>query len=178
MIPLMYDGRRGAVPAGQLHRTDAQRIEDAWQRFVEFLRARGSRVTEARRHVFLHAARRPGHFSADHVARCLAEGPERVSRATVYHTLALMVDAGFARRVHDGEAHGHYEVRLPGTRHEHLVCRECGRVFEFDEPRLYRVLAAACRRAGFDPISTTVEVLGICEACRAHDAEADSGQAT
>src|SRR6056297_2833772 len=95
--------------------------ERAWNAFVDFLRQHGARVTHARRMVLEQAMSRKDHFRADDLAGDLAAGPSRVSRGTIYRTLALMVEAGLVREIRDGDVHAHYEWVFGRPEHEHMV---------------------------------------------------------
>jgi Fur family ferric uptake transcriptional regulator len=145
-------------------------LRGAWRALVEFLRARGFRVTGSRRSVLRRAMRTGGHFTADQLADEMRTGRDRVSRGTVYRTLALMVEAGLARktRAHDGVAR--YECLWGREDHEHLICTRCGRYLEFRQPRLLSSIRRACRKHRFTPTRVRVIVEGLCERCAAADA--------
>lgn len=147
----------------------------AWRQFVAFLRNKGARVTRARRIVLERAAARRDHFRADDLASDLAHGTDRVSRGTVYRTLALMVEAGFARTIRDADVHAHYEYVRDHDRHDHMICERCGRFVEFQEPTIADRVASACRRHGFEQRTHRVEVFGLCRQCTATEATGDNG---
>ena len=50
--------------------------------------------------------------------------------------------------------------------HEHMVCVECGRILEFVEEQIERLQDDVCRRHRFHALSHTLQIQGICEACR------------
>jgi Fur family transcriptional regulator, ferric uptake regulator len=139
---------------------------DAWETFVAFLRARpGARVTEARRRVLEAALRRHDHFRADDLASEVSSGAERVSRGTVYRTLALMVEAGLVREIRDADVHVHYEHVHGHAYHEHLICDRCGGFFEFEDKSLGERLEKVCRLHGFRHRAHRVVIFGVCRAC-------------
>ncbi|MFP4053086.1 MAG: Fur family transcriptional regulator [Phycisphaerae bacterium] len=140
--------------------------ERAWDAFVEFLRTHGSRVTDARRMVLEQAMARKDHFRADDLAADLSAGPSRVSRGTIYRTLALMVEAGLVREIRDTDVHAHYEWVFGRPEHEHMVCDVCGKFIEFSDPRICSAIRDACREQSFDCRSYRVMVFGICPSCR------------
>lgn len=140
-------------------------ISEAWELFVAFLRRRQCRVTEARRIILEHVFRRKDHFRADEVAQALGKGEQRVSRGTVYHTLALLVEAGLVRELRDRDTHVHYESARDMQPHHHMVCGQCGKFIEFQEPRLDHLVDAACAREGFLHQSHQLVINGICADC-------------
>lgn len=142
-----------------------EQIEQAWQEFVAFLRQAGARITSSRKTIFEHILRRKDHFRADEVAEALALGKNRVSRGTVYRTLALMVEFGLIRQIRDSDTHIHYEQTLGQPHHEHMICESCGAFIEFDDDEINSILAAACEKIGFRQQTHRVVVFGTCAAC-------------
>lgn len=138
--------------------------QDAWKRFEEFLRKRGKNVTRSRRKVLQAVLSQPGHFDATEIWEKLRR--ERVSIATVYRTLELLEEAGLIRKVRLGEAHAHYEHTLAGGEHGHLVCRNCGKVVEFELPGVRERVAGIAEEAGFTLEGIQIQVLGLCPDCR------------
>ena len=140
---------------------------DAWAEVVAFLRRKGARVTQARRAVFDAAMSRHDHFRADELASELVHGPNRVSRGTIYRTLALLVEAGFVRAIRDSDMHYHYEHVYGHSRHEHLICEVCGAFIEFRAPEIGDIIREQCGKHGFREISHRISVLGVCRLCAA-----------
>ncbi|NBB95591.1 MAG: transcriptional repressor [Planctomycetes bacterium] len=153
-------------------------LADAWQQFKTFLRERGARITETRRIVLERALQRADHFRADQLAGELAQGSDRVSRGTVYRTLALLVEIGLLREIRDTDTHVHYEATVGREHHEHMVCDGCGAFIEFDDARVGRQLAAACREKGFEQRTHRVVIFGRCRRCRNDEAARGSDRGT
>lgn len=123
--------------------------EEAWPLFVDFLKSKASRITQARRIVFKRVFARHDHFRADDLAAELASGPDHVSRGTVYRTLDLMTEAGFVQKIRDQDVHAHYEHIYGHGRHHHLICENTGEFIEFSSPELEREIARICRENRF-----------------------------
>jgi len=84
---------------------------------------------------------------------------------TVYRALDFLVDNGFVHRLESLNAFigcGEAEEKHGG---QFLICRECGRVAELDDPELKQLLARKAKDAGFTGESSTVEVEGLCARC-------------
>ncbi len=141
-------------------------LAEAWKLLCLFLQQRGDRITQTRRIVLDHALQREDHFLAAELAAELAEGPHRVSRGTVYRTLALLVEAGLVRELRDGDMHVHYEAHFGRDEHEHMICTECGAFLEFSDPALARRIHAACAQHHFTAQNHRVTVFGLCSRCR------------
>lgn len=133
--------------------------------FEAFLRGRGLHVTRPRRAVVEAVFSLPRHFEAGDLWAAVRGTVS--SAATVYRTLDLLEEAGLVRRVSFGEAHAHYEHVLGREDHGHLVCHACGRVVEFSDPGLKKVVTQAAERHGFTLTEAVVQGYGLCPTCRA-----------
>jgi Fur family ferric uptake transcriptional regulator len=141
-------------------------MQDAWDEFRSFIKRRGDRVTETRRIVLDRALQRGGHFQADELAKDLSRGTDRVSRGTVYRTLALLVEAGLVREIRDRDTHVHYEPVYNRPHHEHMICESCGAFIEFDDEAIHGLVQQACDRMGFVEKSHRLVVFGTCKECQ------------
>ncbi|MFA5689755.1 MAG: transcriptional repressor [Kiritimatiellales bacterium] len=133
---------------------------EAWPLFVEFLKQKGSRITQARRIVFNRVFARHDHFRADDLAAELASGPDHVSRGTVYRTLDLMVEAGFVQKIRDRDVHAHYEHIYGHGPHHHLICEETGEFIEFVSDTIIKEIDRICKERGFKQHSHRLVVFG------------------
>jgi len=130
----------------------------------------GRKTTRARARVVAATLRRHSPFSAEEVAREVARAG--VGRATVFRTLDLLVSIGALSRVHgieDGGRCVRYTPCAP-AHHHHLVCRSCGAVEDFDLAGLNTKLARIATARGYAALGHTLEVAGICSACRGRHA--------
>jgi Fe2+ or Zn2+ uptake regulation protein len=92
------------------------------------LRAAGLRVTPQRLAVLDALATLGGHRTADEVATVLHGGGRPMPRATLYHVLGSMADAGVLLVADAGPGVSRFEVA--SAWHHHLVCRACGRIVD------------------------------------------------
>lgn len=143
-----------------------QSIEEAWPLFVEFLKKKQARITQARKIVLKQVFSRHDHFCADDLASELSSGPDHVSRGTVYRTLALMEEAGFVRVIRDTDVHAHYEHTFKHPNHEHMICDGCGTFIEFADPVLDRLIEQAAAREGFSLRTQRITLFGTCQTCQ------------
>lgn len=145
---------------------DPELIERVWNTFVAFLKHRQARITQSRRIILERVLSRDDHFSADQLAADLAVGPNRVSRGTVYRTLALMAQAGIVREIRNADVHTHYEHIYARAHHEHMICDNCGRFIEFDDSNIIGILDQICRQHGFEERTHRITVFGTCPYCK------------
>ncbi len=91
--------------------------------------------------------------------RAVALDP-RISRATVYRTLALFEKEGLIRRFDVGDGHSRYE-EASKTRHDHLIDIETGAVTEFSNPAIEVLLKQIAFQLGFQLAGYRLELHGI-----------------
>ena len=139
------------------------------ERFRRHLRDHRQPVTRQRELLAEIVLSSGEHLSADAIIRRLEDKGEKVGTATVYRTLELLVQSGVAR-VHDfGEGYRRYEAMAGPDDHEHLVCVRCGRVEEFTNERLERMLPVIADEHHFQPHRHRVEIFGLCQTCQRLD---------
>lgn len=130
------------------------------------LRQRGFRWTNQRALIVRMALGTHDHFTAEQLLeRCRKTDP-RVSRATVYRTLAVLEQAGFVAGLDTGDGSRRFEHVLGHAHHDHMVCRVCARIFEFRDDEMERRQDAAARRIGFRIESHSLRIHGTCRACQ------------
>jgi len=149
--------------------------------FEEFLKTRSLKLTSQRARIFDRAFATHEHFSAEKLYGWLREesGPA-VSRATVYRTLALLVEGEFLESLDTGRGELVYEHVLGHRHHDHMVCMECGRIEEFFDERIEKLQEEACSKKGFTLVNHDLRLLGYCKPCarsRSRTAEPSSSGA-
>ena len=143
-------------------------------RFQNFLATQGLKLTNERVALVREIFSQHYHFEADELLFKMKEKRLKISRATIYRTLELLVKSGLVRRVHLGEDHYHYEYVSGNSHHDHLICTTCGSVIEFHDPVLEERQLEICGRKKFTPTFHNLQILGICDACRRKGEHPDS----
>ena len=143
--------------------------------FRKYLERRGLKLTHERQALFDELFSKHEHVEADELLVRLRANHKKISRATIYRTLELMVDAGIVGRVRIGDAGYRYERLRAGDHHDHLICDQCGRVIEFREPRIEQLQDDVAERYGFVLLSHTHQMRGICRSCRPRRAKEPTG---
>lgn len=135
------------------------------EQLLAYLRKRGQRVTGERLALFEEIYRHHGHIDAEDLLGAMKAAGHKISRATVYRNLDLLVDCGLVKKQRLGQDRYLYEHVHAGQSHDHLVCRSCGRVVEFVSPGIAALQAGICRAHGFSPDHHQLQILGLCNAC-------------
>ena len=105
------------------------------------------------------------HLSADEVEIELLNRDYQIGKATVYRTLALLVELGLATEHDFDEGFRRYQMTVGAAQYDHLICTVCGEVTQFREDALESVLENIVRSAGFDPITRQIKIFGTCRDC-------------
>ena len=133
---------------------------------LAMLRARGGRVTTARRAVVEALVAGGGeHVTADDIAATVQARHPEVHRSTVYRTLDALEDLGVLTHVHLG--HGPSSYHLAAAPHHHAVCESCGAVLELPGDVLDDVAAWLEEHHGFALAAQHFALAGTCASCRA-----------
>jgi len=156
-------GRKNQRPNAIDH---AKETEEAKVELDAFLKSRGLKLTSQRMAIFEEVFRDHGHFYADEIAARLKKRGGTASRATVYRTLDLLVEAELVKAVRPGTSQMYFEHVNTGEHHDHLVCVECSEIFEFYSADIEDAQCRVCKDLGFIPHKHTMVIYGICRKCQ------------
>jgi Fur family ferric uptake transcriptional regulator len=137
------------------------------ERFGQFLKTRGKRLTRQRQLIVEQVYSHHDHFDADelmdHLSGLIAS--HQVSRPTVYRTLGELVEAKLLRKMALG-GRSVYEHDYGYPSHDHLHCDVCNRLIEFHSDAVERLREAVAREYDFQAVSHRLFVSGVCSECR------------
>jgi Fur family ferric uptake transcriptional regulator len=138
----------------------------AIEQLTSFLAGQGLRATSQRDVILKVFAKVGQHVSAEELYARVKKDNPRIGYATVYRTLKLLAEAGFAeaRRFHDGFTR--FEYKNTDDHHDHLICTRCGAIFEFENERIETLQKDVARRRGFKVHSHRLELYGLCVGCQ------------
>lgn len=141
------------------------KIDDqARMQLDSFLASKGLRQTKQREVVIEAAFGTDEHFSAEDLLERVRKIDRTVSRATVYRSLALLVESGLLREVDLGRDQTYYDPNfLEKPQHNHLICKDCDRVVEFEDEHIALLEDCITRRLGFSPLTKSIRIEANCE---------------
>jgi Fur family ferric uptake transcriptional regulator len=137
------------------------------ERFSQFLQTTGKRITCQKRLIVEQVFSHHDHFDADELMEHLRPlaAQRKVSRPTVYRTLAELVEAGMLRKMELG-GRSIYEHEYGYPSHDHLYCQHCNQLIEFHSAELERIRDAVAKQHRFQVLGHRMFVTGICAECR------------
>ena len=105
--------------------------------FMEYLTLRKHRKTPERFAILDHVYSTRGHFDMDALYKSMIEVNFRVSRATLYNTMDLLLDSGLVVKHQFGGNVAKYERAYGNENHDHIICTSCGAVWETKNSNLF-----------------------------------------
>ncbi len=140
-------------------------IQTAENIFREYLRDRGLKYTPERQHLLREVLSNDEHFEAEQLLIALRQAGKRVAKATVYRTLPLLVNCGIVRQIQFGDKLTRYEHTFGQDPHDHMVCRRCRRIIEFDSADVLRLRTVLAAQHKFHAIAHRFQITGLCWEC-------------
>lgn len=105
------------------------------------------------------------HLSVDDLFNALECDAYHVSRATIYNTMELLVEAGLVHKHNFGGNQSKYERVTGIANHHHLICSQCGNVKEIKDNSINKILAAQ-HYGKFQAQYADLQIYGICARCQ------------
>jgi Fur family transcriptional regulator, ferric uptake regulator len=106
------------------------------------------------------------HLSAEDVYHRLAGRQAEIGLATVYRVLMQLEEAGMLLRNNFDAGKAVYELN-EGKHHDHMICLDCGRTDEFNDPTIEKRQKAVAERLGYVLHEHRLVLYGICPQCAA-----------
>ena len=148
-------------------RADEANLEHFRALLQEHMVKRGLRSTDQRRLIVETFFQAPNHISIEELLSQVRAQDPKVGYATVYRTLKLLTECGVAFERKFGDGLTRYELADDSSHHDHLICVDCGKIIEFEEPQIEELQECIAARHGFIVKSHKHEMYGSCADCQA-----------
>lgn len=145
---------------------EQQPVEKVRQSLERYIRSRGLKATRQRDLIVEALARAKGHLTVEQIVTDVRRQDARVSQATVYRTMRLLVECGLASARQFGDGQTLYEIAGERNHHDHLICTRCKTIIEFENDRIEHLQDSVAKRHGFLVTHHKMELYGLCKQCR------------
>ncbi len=135
------------------------------QIFQDFASSKGLKSTKQRDTILDCFLSCDQHLSTEELYLKIKKNSPGIGFATVYRTLKLFAESGIAREIQFGDGQTRYEHLQAGEHHDHLVCKRCGAIVEFENETIEKLQSEVARDHGFTIINHKLELYGICKNC-------------
>ena len=134
--------------------------------FRSYISQRGLRNTPERMKIIDEIFSINVHFDVDELYLRLRRKGSKVSKASIYRNIPLILECGLIKEVWHEDGHMHYEPYYGQAHHCHLHCPKCGKVIEFFEKDLEAIEKRLAKKYHYEIIDHRLDVIGYCPECK------------
>ena len=139
-------------------------LDNVNQIFTDYLTANNCRKTQERYAILNLIYSDHRHFDMDSIAEALTKQNFRVSRATLYNTMQILIECNLVLKHQFGQNHSFYERTYNNDLHHHLICTECHKIREYKNSEIKSIIQNS-KIKNFSPSHYSLYIFGTCNSC-------------
>ena len=138
----------------------------AIEKFAEHKSKQGLKTSDKRSYIVQYFIDTDRHFTVEELYDEIKKLKPGISYSTVYRALKLLVSCGLANECSFDNTAVRYEPAHRSEHHDHLICRVCGRIIEFENDKIERLQRDVARKYGFSVSAHKLQLYGECNKCK------------
>lgn len=135
-------------------------------RLKEILHSEGLRLTPQRKEIWNEILSSEEHRDAEEIYFSLIKRGIKVSRATVYRTMDVLVKNHMIEKLDIGDGKARFEYNDKYKHHDHLICTSCGKIVEFHSKEIEMLQRKVANEHNFELLNHSHHLFGYCKDCR------------
>lgn len=141
-------------------------MKEPLKKFESFLKENKSRITSQKKEIAKHIFSTTDHFEVEEFIEQIRKKNTSISRATFYRTIKQLLDAGLIQKIRTRDGKIYYEQSSTQQQHAHIICNQCGKLFELKDKRIDEVIKSYCKSIDFVAEYQSIHIYGICKDCK------------
>ena len=132
----------------------------------KFLKSKNSRITSQKKEISELIFKTKDHFEVEDFIGMVRKKNKTISRATLYRTIKQLLDAGLIQKIITREGKIFYEQSSSQKQHAHIICNQCGELYELKNKEMGKLIKSHCEKIDFKQEYESIHIYGLCKSCK------------